>query len=187
MRVLYLFISIVSCLSINLYGKDSTSTKSSFFGFQLYSSYDYKNLHFATDFSISLGRHELYLGPEYIKVIINPLFGDEIDKFGKTAWGLNLGYRCYFPYSKKRVSALFQFNYSLYKIDYTEYQLGPPYYSTHKGLLIENTGSLGVHFNINKHLFINSEVGIGSFSGFFLIFDSFFPSASICIGYKFIK
>jgi hypothetical protein len=153
-------------------------------GFRSSINYNYKIIHYTPVFNLYLKKHNIYIGPEYNQILINPPIGDPIDKFEIYSWGLNFGYRYMFNSNYKKITGFFQFNYSIFKVDYKEYQLGPPGVSDRNKLFVENTGSLGINYNINKKITMFSGLGIGSFYGFFLILENVVPNIYFGLEYR---
>src|SRR3989339_289395 len=160
------------------------SLKSVFCGTQAVFNYSYKTTHLAITFNLFLKKHCIYLGPEYTKILINPPVGDPVNKYDTNSLGLNLGYRYLFNTNFQRLFGFLQFNYAIYKNSYNEHQLGPPGITKRNRILVENTGTIGLNYKLNKKIFINSSIGIGSFAGFFLIFVNVIPSIYFGIEYR---
>jgi hypothetical protein len=114
-------------------------------GIKLTQHCNYPILHMAPTLSIYKKNHNVYIGPEYTILRKNP-FGDPIDTWEKTAWGLNFGYRYIINSFWEKANLFAQFNFSIYQVKSKEYQLGPPFVTVHKNTIIENTGGLGVNF-----------------------------------------
>lgn len=184
----YLMFFIILFYSFNLKSQTDTNNHHNKiccdnFGIEIRASYNYKISHFSAVLDFSVNKHNFYLGPEYSKILINPLFGDPIDKFEISPLGLNFGYYYIFGKKEKRLSGFAQLNYSVYKNTIIELQLGP-YKNIHKSIVFENTFSVGMIFKTLKNTNLHCSIGLGSYKGFFLILDEFFPSASIGFEYK---
>jgi hypothetical protein len=78
-----------------------------------------------------------------------------------------------------------QLNYSVYQIRYKEYQLGPPYVTNRKRIVVENTATFGIDYNIHKKFHLYGGIGFGSMDGFFLILNSVIPCSYVGLEYKF--
>jgi hypothetical protein len=111
--------------------------------------------------------------------------GSEMEIYDKNTYGINFGYRYLFVDKRKKIVPFAQLNFSIYEVEYNEYQLGPISPTTKQNLIVENTASLGVNFNLIKHVQFFSGIGFGSFEGFFLMVDTFIPSAYVGLEYKF--
>ncbi len=149
-------------------------------------SYYYNNniVHHTPTLFVGLKRHNLYIGPEY-SIILNPIKGDPTDTYEKSTWGLNVGYRYYSKELAKNFSLFGQFNFSLYQINYTVYQIGPPFTNEHSELIVENTATIGADYKLFNSFNLFAGIGIGSYGGFFLLLDEFTFSSYMGIQYKF--
>ena len=131
------------------------------------------------------GIFSAYLIANSYSLILKRIKGDPVDIYEKESFGINFGYRYYWGEKAKRLNVFSQLNYAIFKVKYKEYQHGPPFVTEHKDLIIENTISLGVDYNIWNNFHVYSGAGIGSFAGFFLITDAFLPTSYIGLEYVF--
>lgn len=173
----------LTSISNKLYCQDSSkknlqlSARYSFY-------HNYKIMHHSPVIVIIFDKHNFYFGPEY-SLILKRIKGDPVDIYEKESFGINFGYRYYWGEKAKRLNVFSQLNYAIFKVKYKEYQHGPPFVTEHKDLIIENTISLGVDYNIWNNFHVYSGAGIGSFAGFFLITDAFLPTSYIGLEYVF--
>ncbi|NCO55961.1 MAG: hypothetical protein GW876_11275 [Bacteroidetes bacterium] len=182
-KIFLIFVIGLISISNKLYSQDRIKRTLQFSArYTFY--YNYKVAHHSPVFSIEFNKHNFYLGPEY-SLILKPIKGDPVNIYEKKSFGINLGYRYFFSEQSKKLKVFSQFNFAIFQIKYKEYQLGPPFVTEHNNLIIENTVTLGIDYNIWNNIHIFSGGGIGSFGGFFLIIDAFTPSSYIGIEYKF--
>lgn len=163
--------------------KEDKTSKNNHFGIRTTAAYNYKIAHFSPSLGFTFSKHNFYVGPEYSLLLVNPLFGDPIDKFEISPLGLNFGYRYLFATQIESLSGFVQLNFSAFKIAVTQYRRIPPN-STYSEIILENTLSLGLSKNISKNIDIQGSVGFGSYRGFFLIIDKLLPTASIGLELK---
>lgn len=182
-KVFLLFVIGLISISSKSYSQD-TIKRTLQFSARYTFYYNYKVTHHTPVFSIEYNNHNLYFGPEYSS-ILKLIKGDPVNIYEKKSFGINLGYRYFFSEKSKKLKVFGQFNFTIFQIKYKEYQLGPPFVTEHKHLIIENSATLGVDYNIWNNIHIFTGGGIGSFDGFFLIIDAFTPSGYIGIEYKF--
>ena len=157
--------------------------KENHFGIRTNASYNYKIAHFSPSLGFTFSKHNFYVGPEYSTLLVNPLFGDPIDKFEISPLGLNFGYRYLFATQIESLSGFVQLNFSAFKNTVSTPRRIPPI-STYSEIILENTLSLGLSKNISKNIDIQGSVGFGSYRGFFLIIDKLLPTASIGLELK---
>jgi len=174
---------LLSCIPPQLFSQDTTYTSKNNFGIRFSVIYNYKVIHYAPNLSLDLGQHNVYVGVQATNVL-KPM-GSELEIYVKNTYGVNFGYRFLFIDKQKKVVPFTQLNFSIYQLEYTEYQRGPPFSTDKKSLIVENTASIGVNFNFIKHFQISCGVGFGSLDGFFLLVDSFIPSGYVGLEYKF--
>ncbi|MDP3442121.1 MAG: hypothetical protein Q8T08_04605 [Ignavibacteria bacterium] len=161
-----------------------TTESIKYFSIRYSTSYNYKVLHYTPNVSFGFNKHNLYIGPEF-NTILKTVKGDPVDIYEKNNWGLNLGYRYYSSEIVSNLKIFGQFNFSIYQIRLDIYQHGgPPFIVKHKELIVENTATIGIDYELFKNINLFSGIGIGSFNGFFLMIDSFTPSVYIGIEYK---
>ena len=134
--------------------------------------------------SIHKGNHNLILGPEYT-IHLRNIYGDPIDRVEKYYRGINIGYRYIFNSSWKKANLFFQTNFSFYQLKFKAYQLGYPYVTDHKELIIENTAGIGFNYKLAPQFELSGGIGIGSTNGFFLMIGQFIPHSFLGIEYKF--
>lgn len=178
---LFLFL-IISC-PIQLFSQDTTYPSKNNFGVRIGVAYNYKVIHYVPNLSLDLGQHNVYVGIQATNVL-KPM-GGETEIYDKNTYGVNFGYRYLFIDKRKKIVPFAQLNFSIYELEYKEYQLGPVSPTTKQNLIVENTASLGVNFNLIKNVQFFSGIGFGSFEGFFLMVDTFIPSAYVGLEYKF--
>jgi len=184
MKSLYtLFLLLLICNPLLLFSHDTTFTSKNNLGIRFSVFYNYKVIHYAPNLSLDLGQHNVYVGVQATNVL-KPM-GSELTIYDQNSYGINFGYRFLFIDKQKKVVPFTQLNFSIYQLEYTEYQRGPPFSTDKKRLIVENTASIGVNFNFIKHFQISCGVGFGSLDGFFLLVDSFIPSGYVGLEYKF--
>jgi hypothetical protein len=153
------------------------------FGIQLTQSFNYPLMHTSSTFSIILKKNELFIGPEYTKLQRTYLYGDPVDKWKQDNWGINIGYRYKLNSAKAKTCFFIQTCFSVYQTVFHEYQLGPPFDTEHKKVIIENTAGLGFDYHYTNHIHIFGTIGIGSTNGFFLMINQFIPHSSLGLQY----
>ncbi len=156
-----------------------------FYDFEVKRSYNFRIIHLTPLFSIIFKNHNFYLGPQYSYVFQPKPISGQI--FEHNSLGFTFGYRYYSNNIFKNTKVFGQFNYSVYQIEYENYQLGPPFKIDKKEIIAENTASLGIDFRVirNLHFFIGA--GFGSYDGFFLMINKFTLTSFLGIEYEFIK
>ena len=167
---------------LKVFSQDTTHSSINF-GIRYNFTYNYKLLHHTPIFSMNIGQHNVYIGPQATTILKS--LGDQVDEYKKKAFGVNFGYRFSFWKRQTMLVPFAQLNFSIYQVKYNEFQKAPPYSTEKKKLIIENTASIGVDFNPVKHFHVFSGVGFGSYGGFFLILDSFTPTCYIGLEYRF--
>jgi len=177
--LLFLFI----CNPLLLFSQDTTFTSKNNLGIRFSVFYNYKVIHYVPNLSLDLGQHNVYAGVQATNVL-KPM-GSELEIYDNNTYGVNFGYRYLFIDKRKKIVPFTQVNFSIYEVEYNEYQLGPVSPTTKKNLILENAASIGVNFNLIKHAQFFSGIGFGSFEGFFLMVDTFIPSAYVGLEYKF--
>lgn len=180
-KIIILLMVVLILFSFKIYCQDTTANHIEF-NIRYSFNYNYKIAHHSPAVSLEYANHNFYIGPEY-SLIIKPL-GDPEDVYEKKSIGLNFGYR-YFFFNQSKLKLFGQLNYSLYHYKYKEYQLGLPFATEQKKLTIENTGTLGIDYGLNKNIHLFTGIGIGSTHGFFLILDSLFACSYIGLDFKF--
>ena len=176
------FLVLLLILPMGVFSQDTTRTSIGF-GVRYSFYYNYKVIHHTPCFSLDIRRHNVYAGFQATS-IIKPI-GDPVDVYEKNTYGINLGYRYTLSNNPSAFHPFAQLNFSVYQIEYIEYQQGPPFSTLRKKLVVENTASIGLEYVPFKWLRIFSGIGFGSFSGFFLVVDSFTPTSYIGVEYKF--
>lgn len=153
------------------------------FGIRYSFVYNYKVVHHTPQFSMNIGQHNIYLGPQFTQVLHS--LGDPVDVYSKNTYGGNVGYRFHFWKRKSKLVPFAQLDFSIFQLKFNENQLGPPFLTERKKIVVENTASIGVDFNPVHHFYIFSGIGFGSYSGFFLLFNSFTPTCYVGLEYRF--
>ncbi len=154
-----------------------------YYTFEIKRDYNFRVIHTAPVFSFQRNSHNFYIGPQYSYVFQPTPIASEI--YEKNSYGINVGYRYYSKELVRKLRAFGQFNFSIYKVKYIAYQLGPPFSTEKKKIIVENTASIGIDFNAIKNIHVYSGIGFGSFGGFFLLIDSFTLNSYIGLEYKF--
>jgi hypothetical protein len=180
----------VAGLTNNLSGQDTVKSKISL-GIRLISNYDFevyrennfRTVHLAPLFSVNFKHHNFFLGPQYSYIFQPTTVTNQI--YENNSLGLNFGYRYYSNFLLKNTRLFGEFNYSIFQVKVTNYQLGPPQWTHHEEFYVENTGSLGLDYTILNQLHISLGFGFGSYSGFFLIFEKFTLTSYLGIEYVF--
>lgn len=178
------FCVVPSMKNVNLLNSTDTLKKITF-SLRNSVNYNYKIIHYTPVLGLYIDNHNIYLGLEYSKILINPLIGDPIDKYIITPLGFNLGYRYLCNIKLTNFSCFIQCNLSLYKINYISTQLGPTLETNVNSIFLENTLTIGVNYSLNNKINFFSGFGLGSFDGLFFISNHIIPSGYIGIEYKF--
>lgn len=173
---------IIWCIPFQIFGQDSSLTSKTNLGVRLSVFYNYKVIHYVPTLSLDLGQHNVYLGVQSTNVL-NPM-ASETTIYEKSSFGANFGYRYLFVNKQNKVVPFAQLNFSLYELNYVEYQRGP-FSQEKQQLILENTASIGLNFNVLKKVQFSCGIGFGSFEGFFLLVDSFIPTGYVGVEYKF--
>ena len=154
-----------------------------YYSFEVKRDYNFRVIHTTPAFSLEYNKHNFYIGPQYSYIFQRIPIADEI--YENNSYGINLGYRYYSKELVNKLRIFGQFNYSIYRIKYTEYQKGTPFSTKKQKFIIENTISFGMDFIPFKHIHIYSGIGLGSFDGFFLLFKSSNLNTYVGFEYKF--
>jgi len=96
-----------------------------------------------------------------------------------------LGYRYYSKALIENLQLFGQFNFSVFRIEFDEYQNGYHFVQTRQKNIVENTATIGMNYRCMNNLSFFLGVGIGSFNGFFLMVDEFNLSNYIGLSYGF--
>lgn len=96
--------------------------------------------------------------------------------------GVRFGYS-YVYSNKTNWNPILNFDFSTYQVERDEYRRVPMQSNTNKIRVIENTLTIGVNHRIVKDFYGSIAFGIGSYNGFFLMFDSFMIKGSISLKY----
>jgi hypothetical protein len=184
-------ISIFLILVFSLTNVRCQEVESSRFGLRYTFSYDFelkldnnfRVMHHIPVCYFRLNAHELYVGPQYSYIIQPTPIANII--YQNNAFGANLGYRYYSNAIIDNLLLFGQFNFSVFRIGLDEYQNGPPFVQTKQKYIVENTASIGVNYQCLPNLNCFLGVGIGSFGGFFLLFDEFNLSNYLGLSYEF--
>ncbi len=99
--------------------------------------------------------------------------------YNKHALGALLGYR-YSIYEYKKAKFFCQFEYSMYQLNYREYQLAPPFFINRKKMRFENSLSIGIEYFIMKQIQLFAGLGLYSMDGFILN-NPLFPNTMLGI------
>lgn len=161
----------------------NTTASNIHFGIGYYFYYNYKMLHNVPSFSLGIRQHNISLGFQSTTVL-KPL-GDPMDSYKKKSYGVNFGYRYLLTDQQQKIVPFTQLNFSIYQLKYIEHQKGLPLSTKRQRLIVENTVSIGLNYNLSKHLKLYSGIGFGSFDVFFLMFESYLPTSYIGLEYKF--
>jgi hypothetical protein len=183
MRILLVIFSALFVAST--YAQNTVSDKPVAYGLQLSNSSDAKSLHMAVGFTLTSHDHCVYLGPQFTLILQNPPTGDGPTQWDTTAFGLEAGYRYYFATKALRLKGFLQFNYLIYKGNRTDYSLGPPRETTRSFVNVENSGTIGLNYQLAPKLFLNGSFGMSSYEGFFLIIESVHPCIYLGLEYRF--
>ncbi len=176
--ILTVILLTLAGLTNNLSGQDTVKSKISLgirfisnYDFEVYRENNFRTLHLAPLFSINFKHHNFFLGPQYSYIFQPTTVTNQI--YENNSFGLNFGYRYYSNFLLKNTRLFGEFNYSIFQVKVTNYQLGPPQWTHHEEFYVENTGSLGLDYTILNQFHISLGFGFGSYSGFFLIFEKF--------------
>ncbi len=181
-------IIIVLLLVAKAYSQESVD---SHFGLRYTFSYDYElkqdnsfsAMHHVPVCFYRLKAHELYLGGQYTYVL-QPTQSTNV-VYQNNAFGVNIGYRYYSNELMENLKFFGQFNYSVFRVEFDEYQNGPPFVQSRQKFVVENTVSMGMNYQCSQNLNCFIGVGIGSFGGFFLLLDDFNLSNYLGLTYEF--
>lgn len=153
-------------------------------GVRLNTVYDYWVFHNTINLNVNFGGHNLYIGPELVHIVMLPNKYDDVDNFRSRSTGLNFGYR----YSSRdlvpKLKLFGQLNFSIFQMKIFENQMGPPSTQEKISVVVENTASFGVDYNIFNKIHLFSGLGFGSYDGFFLMITSFTPTFYVGIDYN---
>lgn len=164
--------------------KSSFGLRYSFsYDFEVKPDYNFKVIHHIPICSYRLNNHDFYLGPQYSYIFQPSPVANEI--FENNALGINFGYRYYSKELINNLQIFGQFNFSVFRIKFEEYQQGYSLKKTHHELIIENTATFGMNYKLMNKLNLFTGIGIGSFNVFFLMLDKFNLSNYLGIGYEF--
>lgn len=132
---------------------------------------------------VGIKGHRIYLGPQYST--ISPVEAERPYPYDSNTFGGNFGYQYFFIPEARRLDFFAQLDFSIYRVTYYGHQLGPPYETSSKKLVVENVGSLGMDYRISNGLSVFAGAGVGSYSGFFLLLETFTPTAYAGLEYRF--
>lgn len=178
---------IIFILTIKLYcqkeEKSNFGIRYTFsYDFEVNHDYNFRVAHHIPVFFYRYDRHDFYMGPQYSYIYQPTPVANEI--YENNAFGINLGYRWYSNELINNLQIFGQFNFSVFQVSFEEYQHGYPFKETRHEFIVENTATIGVNYKLVNKLNLFTGIGIGSYSGFFLILDKFNLSTYIGIGYK---
>jgi len=191
----YKILLIVSLIKVAafpnyLIGQDTVKSKVTFgirlissYDFEVYHDHNFRTIHLAPLFSVNIKHHNFFLGPQYSYVFQPTDVTNQI--YEHNSFGLNFGYRYHSNFLLKNTRLFGEFNYSIFQVKGTNYQLGPSSGSKWEEIYVENTGSLGLDYTILNQLHLSFGFGFGSYSGFFLIFEEFTLTSYLGIEFVF--
>jgi hypothetical protein len=128
-------------------------------------------------------RNDFYIGPQFSHIFQPTPVANVI--YENNSLGINFGYRYYSQELTKNLYLFGQFNFSLFKIKFEEYQKGSQNVKKRSEIIIENIASIGINYKIIKDFNFFVGFGGGSFNGFFLILDEFNLNTYIGMEYEF--
>ncbi len=134
-------------------------------------------LHHAALIALKWKRHSVFLGPEYSVFHQEKPISTIV--YNQQAVGALLGYR-YSIYEYKKTKFFCQLAYSMYQLNYREYQLGPPFFIDRKKMRFENSLSIGIEYSIMKPIQLFAGLGLYSMDGFILN-NPLFPNTMLGI------
>ncbi len=172
----------ISYDSIFIHKYDTTKWN---FGIKNYSQYNYHYGMFQNALLVSVyfKNHNIYIGPERLQVFSESLYEDDMVS-SKWYKALSFGY-LFLPKSNfKNLHYYFGINYSLFQGKYIDYQLGPPYQSSHNQKVVLSTGSIGINYSIIRHLNLSTSFGLTSMSEFFLLTEK--SSLNFSLGLEYL-
>ncbi len=153
------------------------------YDFEVKRDYNFRVIHHILVCSYRLNSHDFYVGPQYSYIFQPTPVANEI--YENNAFGINFGYRYYTKELINNLQIYGQFNFSVFRIEFEEYQHGYPFKETRQEFVVENTATIGMNYKfINNKLNLFVGTGIGSYNGFFLMLDKFNLSNYIGIGYE---
>jgi hypothetical protein len=153
------------------------------YDFEVKRDYNFRVIHHIPVCSYRLNSHDFYVGPQYSYIFQPTPVANEI--YENNAFGINFGYRYYTKELINNLQIFGQFNFSVFRIEFEEYQHGYPFKETRQEFVVENTATIGMNYKfINNKLNLFVGTGIGSYNGFFLMLDKFNLSNYIGVGYE---
>ena len=189
-KLLYLLLFSAVGLTDNLFCQDSVKSKITL-GIRLNTGYDFQVKHdnnlniirLAPLFSVNLKNHNFYIGPQYSYIFQPAPVSGEI--YDNNSYGLNFGYRYNSGYFVDNLRMFGQFNYSLFWVNSSQYQLGLPYWKSITTFYVKNDVSIGLDYRVVKKLHLALGFGMGSYHAFFLVLDNFTFTSYLGIEYVF--
>ncbi len=152
------------------------------YDFEVKRDYNFRIIHHIPALSYRLNSHDFYLGPQYSYVFQPTSTSNKI--YENNAFGVNFGYRYYSKELINNLQIFGQFNFSVFRTKFKEYQHGLPLEETRSEFIIENTVTIGMDYNLMNRLNLFAGLGIGSYNKFFLMIDKFNLSSYVGIKYE---
>jgi hypothetical protein len=192
-----LLILIIICFDFDLFSQNaiiqfdhsslkSITSKKTIISIRNTYKFSYRVIHYSPVISCYFKQNNIYLGPEFTRIITNPPYGDPIDTYLSTSsWGYNLGYRYMFDSLQHRVSLFFQCDFSICRFKYSIFQLGPAVNPTGYRTFFENSLSVGSFINLTHNVPVFCGAGISAFGGVFFTSDVITGYLYIGIEYKY--
>jgi hypothetical protein len=180
----YLFLLLVFLLCLEDSFGQNKQNELPRLGVRLNTVYDYWVVHNTINLNVNIGDHNLYVGPELVHILTLPKKYDDVDNFRGKSIGLNFGYRFTSRKLAPKLKLFGQLNFSIFQLKIIESQLGPPSKQEKISVVVENTASFGVDYNIFNKIHLFSGLGFGSYDGFFLMITSFTPTFYVGIDYN---
>ena len=186
----YLILFLAIGLTDNLFSQDTVKSKITFgvrfntgYDFQVKHEYNLNMIRLAPIFSVNLKNHNFYLGPQYSYIFQPTPVSDEI--YDNSSYGLTFGYRYYFRDFVDNLRLFGQLNYSLFWVNYSQYQNGMPYFHSITKFSVKNDVSIGLDYHTSKKFHMFLGFGLGSYHAIFLILDDFTFTCYLGIDYCF--
>jgi hypothetical protein len=153
-----------------------------YYDFEVKNDNNFRVFHQIPSFTFKLNNNDFYAGPQFSYIFQPTPIANEI--YRKNSIGLNFGYRIYSEELLKNFKVFGQFNFSIFQVKFDEYQKGSPYKTERNRLIVENTSTIGIDYKLINSLNLFVGFGLGSFNGFFLLFDEFNLSNYIGVEYN---
>ncbi len=147
------------------------------FKYGLKYSYCQNTIHYSVDIMYVIEKSSFSIGGNYTR-LLNNVYGDPADRFINNQPGFNAAYGYSFL-NTDNFNLSFNTGFFVYPYSFYESQLGQVNGKKYNKLIVENYVNVGFNYKLYRKLNIYSQLGFGSYKGFFLILDGFMPVISI--------